>query len=346
MPAAGVGGMNGVLTGLFSAALSALLWSLARLPDPLRRGFTRAAGFVYVATASRATRTIVTNVEHVSEGLQAAGVKIVSPAQFARENLRFTAGLLAETAICWRGPENAWRDLIHQVHGDEAIEVLTRARKRSGAKVSTGGEQDRVPGVLLLSPHMGNWEVLNMYLGAEFGLTVLYDPPKITALDPVIRRARERTKSTVLPIGPAGLRGLLQRLRAGAVVGLLPDQVPDLESGVLAEFFGKQALTINLVHRLASRNQPRVFLVTALRNSTDSQTLNATTGEKRGYDIYFDELTQELSDVSEAESARAMNAAIERRVSQAPEQYQWSYKRFRRVAVGVPNIYNGGNGGR
>ena len=166
-----------------------------------------------------------------------------------------------------------------------------------------------------------------MYLGAEFGLTVLYDPPKIDALEPLIRRARQQTQSTLLPIGPAGLREMVRRLRRGAVVGMLPDQVPGRQAGVLAEFFGKQALTINLVHRLVERHQPRVFLVCALRK------------ESGQFDIHFDELTQDLTGVSETEAARAMNQAIEHRISQAHEQYQWSYKRFKRVDVGADNIY-------
>ena len=57
------------------------------------------------------------------------------------------------------------------------------------------------------------------------------------------------------------------------------------------------------------------------------------------FDIHFDELTAQLTGVSEVESAAALNSAVERRVAQAPEQYQWSYKRFKRVSTDVPNIY-------
>lgn len=179
----------------------------------------------------------------------------------------------------------------------------------------------------MLSPHFGNWELINMYLGAEYGITIIYDPPKLAALEPMIRAARQRTSSTLLPIGPAGLRGMLQRLRAGGIVGLLPDQVPALESGIYADFMGKQALTINLVHRLANKHKPRVFLVSALRNGDGL------------YDISFDELTQQVVDCSEISAATSMNAAIEARVAQAPEQYQWTYKRFKRPPGGGPSIY-------
>ena len=290
----------------------------------------RTTEFLYVRLARGTRQTIVTNIAHVEGGLRDQSVSIGPLDDFASRNLRATVALLPETALCWQGPTEAWRNLIDTVHGEDALTAL----KRAVAVQQLPHDQlpkEPVRGVLLLSPHLGNWELLNMYLGAEFGLTVLYDPPKIKALEPLIRRARQRTKSTVLPIGPSGLRGMVQRLRRGAVVGLLPDQVPSVEAGVLAPFYGKQALTINLVHRLASRHKPRVFLVCALRNSNSR------------FDIHFDQLTDALgagsAEVTLEASATALNRAIEHRVSQAPEQYQWGYKRFKRVDPTQPNIY-------
>lgn len=317
--------LSKLLAELLSRLLSGALWIVARLPAPVQRALVVGAGRLYARFGSSARKTIITNIEHLRTGLLDKGVAIDPVADFAQANLQATMRLLDETAICWRGPPDAWRALIDSVQGEDAVAVLAAAYAQQ--QKSTGSA---TAGVLLLSPHLGNWELLNMYLGAEFGVTVLYDPPKIAALDPLIRQARERTRSKVLPIGAAGLRGMVQRLRAGGVVGLLPDQVPEAKAGVLAEFFGKQALTINLVHRLVSRHHPRVFLVCALRNANGR------------FDICFDELTQALSGVGEAESARAMNAAIEKRVASAPEQYQWSYKRFKRVSEDAPNIYRVG----
>ena len=291
---------------------------LARLPGGLRDGVSRLAGYGYASLAGRARSVIVANLRHTEEGLGNLGVDIGDPEQFARRNLRTSGLLLGETAVCWRGRPDAWRALIDSVRGDEALAVLRTA-------ADPDSRTDK--GVLLLSPHLGNWELLNMYLGAEFGLTVLYDRPRIDALEPLVRGARERSASTLLPIGPGGLRGLVQRLREGAVVGLLPDQVPARDAGVYVDFFGKQALTINFVHRLASRHQPRVFLVCAIRNAVGR------------FDICFDELTEAACGESAEVAARAMNAVIERRIASAPEQYQWSYKRFKRPAQGQPDIY-------
>ena len=329
--------MNEFVSRGLARCLSGLLWVLARLPAPVTRIFVSSAGVAYAALARDALHTINTNLRHVEAGLAAQGVVLDSVDEFARRNMQATVKLLPETAVCWRGPPDAWRELIDEVHGEQALAVLAQAHAKQNERSSFAGEsgdgrkvipeQTDDTRVLLLSPHLGNWELLNMYLGSEFGLTVLYDPQKLAALEPLIRSARERARGTVLPIGPSGLREMVQRLRKGWVVGLLPDQVPGQESGVLANFFGKQALTINLVHRLVSRHSPRVFLVCALRKSNGR------------FDIHFDELTSQLTGVSEVESAEALNSAVERRVAQAPEQYQWSYKRFKRVSPDAPNIY-------
>lgn len=312
---------------MISSLLGALLRLLAMLPRPLSRRVGGLLGWLYAALARDSRQVVVTNIKHVQQGLEEAGVSLASPDAFARRSMQ-TAGLLvSEIALCWRGAPDSWRELINRVEGDDAIAALRIAHARQTGALLGGEPVAPGPGVLLLSPHLGNWELLNMYIGAEFGVTVLYDPPKVAALDPLIREARERTASRVLPIGPQGLRGMVQQLRRGGVVGLLPDQVPAVDAGVYAGFLGKQALTINLVHRLANRHAPRVFLVCALRNTSGT------------FDINFQELTHEIVGRSELSAATAMNKAIAAQVVQAPEQYQWTYKRFKRPAGGGPSIY-------
>jgi KDO2-lipid IV(A) lauroyltransferase len=65
----------------------------------------------------------------------------------------------------------------------------------------------------------------------------MYRRPRIAWLDPVLRHARARP-------GPADDRGhaqacaLLQALKKGEAIGLLPDQVPAKGHGVMADFSG------------------------------------------------------------------------------------------------------------
>ncbi len=73
--------------------------------------------------------------------------------------------------MIWSRDER-WKSLLVATEG---VEMIDGAR-RSGR------------GVLLLVPHFGNWEILNLFLGAHCGLTALYDPPRVRGLDPISSR--------------------------------------------------------------------------------------------------------------------------------------------------------------
>ena len=126
----------------------------------------------------------------------------------------------------------------------------------------------------------------------------------------------------------SGLRALYAALRDGDAVGLLPDQVPPARSGEYAPFFGRDALTMTLAHRLIEKFEPCVVLCYAQR-------LPKAAGFRLGF--------ERLPDVERAanlhESLVAMNGAIERIVSLDPAQYQWEYRRFRRPRTASERIY-------
>ncbi len=186
-------------------------------------------------------------------------------------------------------------------------------------------------GALVLVPHFGNWELFCAYLGAEYGFAALYDPPKISSLEPIILSARERFNGKLFAIGAAGMRSLLRSLQNGELVGLLPDQVPNREQGVYAPFFGHPALTMRLAHRLAVKSHDRVVIV-GIERVADSSGYH--------YRIHIEPLVEDPSGLDEQEFAAVMNRSIERLVLRAPAQYQWEYKRFKRPPEkGQPNIY-------
>jgi KDO2-lipid IV(A) lauroyltransferase len=154
----------------------------------------------------------------------------------------------------------------------------------------------------------------------------LYDPPRLAALDPVIRGARSRAGARLLPIEPGGLRAFYAALRAGRLTALLPDQVPPRDGGEYADFFGRPALTMTFAHRLIRRLDPVVLLAAAIR--VDG-----------GFCIRFDEVDEAIRDPDPATSAAAMNRAVEALVRRFPAQYQWEYKRFKRPPPGQPDAY-------
>ncbi|MDZ7686535.1 MAG: hypothetical protein U5O39_17395 [Gammaproteobacteria bacterium] len=115
----------------------------------------------------------------------------------------------------------------------------------------------------------------------------------------------------LVPASLAGIRAQYQRLRDGGAIGSMPDQEPAVHTGVFAPFFGVDCLTSELVPDLVRKTgaTPVVAWCKRLRDGA-------------GFEVVMQPLSGELT-------AEAMNAAIERAVRTAPEQYLWSYKRFR-----------------
>ncbi|WP_409524372.1 lysophospholipid acyltransferase family protein [Nitrincola sp. MINF-07-Sa-05] len=188
---------------------------------------------------------------------------------------------------------------------------------------------ERGKGIIVLAPHLGNWEVLGLYLSAHYPLTSMYKPPRLELLERIVRRKRERIGANLVPANLKGVRALLKALKRGEMVGILPDQEPNREGGVFAPFYGKQALTMKLLPQLAAQSGAMVVCGFALRLSNGD-----------GFSIHFAEVGGNINNQDIELAAAEMNLAIERCVALAPEQYQWEYKRFNTQPDGKPSIYS------
>ena len=115
-------------------------------------------------------------------------------------------------------------------------------------------------GVVLLTPHMGCFEVVAQALALRYReaygpLTVLFRPARKAWIAPVVAASRQRPGLAPVPTTLAGVRSMIKALRQGQAVGLLPDQVPPEGMGLWAPFFGRDAYTMTLAARLAHARQ-------------------------------------------------------------------------------------------
>ena len=113
------------------------------------------------------------------------------------------------------------------------------------------------------------------------------------------------------------MRKLYKRLHAGGVVGILPDQQPGQGEGRFAPFFDTPALTMVLLPRLAQRTGAQVLFAFAERLPRGA-----------GYRIHFLPAPEEIAAEDLPTAVAALNRGVENCVRIAPEQYQWSYKRY------------------
>ena len=186
-------------------------------------------------------------------------------------------------------------------------------------------------GVLMLMPHFGCWEFMSLYLGSDYKVSALYTPPNLPSLEPTILQARERQGATLFPTTAAGLRGLVRGMKAGHVVVLLPDQVPTGEGGgVMSKFFGQDALTMSLAKRIAKVGQPKIIMACAWRS---------VKSDGIGYNISFELPDSDISSPDEEVYAAALNNSVQKIAEKDLAQYQWSYKRFRRLGPDKEDIY-------
>ena len=185
-------------------------------------------------------------------------------------------------------------------------------------------------GIVLFMPHFGCWEFLSVYLGDQYEISALYDPPNMSALEDSMNKTRERQGATMHPTTGPGLRGLMRGLKSGNLVVVLPDQVPQEKNSIVAPFFGQPARTMLLGKRLMQVGRPRVVMAAAWRELTAA-------GIR--YRLRFEEPSDALFSADDNEHAAALNACIESIVRRDFAQYQWSYKRFRRVGADAPDLY-------
>lgn len=204
-------------------------------------------------------------------------------------------------------------------------QVLATAAVENWAVVEDAMAQGR--GVILLTPHLGCFEIIAQVIAAKMPLTALYRPPRKTALRPLIEGARQRHNLSLAPASLGGVRTLLKVLKSGAAVGLLPDQVPQRGEGVWANFFGRPAYTMTLSAKLHRITGAPIVVTFAERRSNG-----------RGYDVRFQLFDGTLSD-DPKQQASAINAAMEALIARCPAQYFWGYNRYKTpagVGRGVP----------
>jgi Kdo2-lipid IVA lauroyltransferase/acyltransferase len=172
-------------------------------------------------------------------------------------------------------------------------------------------------GVIIAAPHLGCWELLNYWLCRKTPMAILYRPPRIAAVEALLRKVRGALAPEQVRAEGAGVRTLYKRLAAGGTVGILPDQKPRAGEGEFASFFGREAMTMVLLPRLAARTGSVVLFAFAER---------LPRGE--GYRIHFLPAPDDLGDADLPRACAALNRGVEDCVKLAFAQYQWHYKRY------------------
>ena len=233
--------------------------------------------------------------------------------QLLQQSMEEMGKTLIETGLLWYGKRAQLERLVCEIHGEELVkEGLARGK-----------------GVILVAPHLGNWELIGAYCSPRYPMINLYRPPKQEGLDELVRSARGRFGATLAPTTAKGVKMLYQALANNSLTGILPDQDPGENGGEFAPFFGIQTNTMTLVSRLAQKSGATVLCTWAARLP-----------QSRGFALHFEAVSDEIHSRDTQRSLAALNSAVENAIRQIPAQYQWGYKRFKTRPAGESSFYD------
>ncbi len=228
-----------------------------------------------------------------------------------RESLIQTGKALFETGALWHWQQDRLCDLVTGIKNQRVLDDALSENR----------------GLILASPHIGAWELIAIYIGARYPMVSMYRPSRSRAMDPIICHARTRFGGEFAPASGSGVRTILRNLSEGKIVGILPDQEPDREFGIFAPLFRTPACTMTLLGKLAARTKAPVVFCVMKRL-------------KKGYEMHYLKPEEDFYNQNPSIAASAINQAIERCIAIAPEQYLWSYKRFRLLEKGGKRKYS------
>jgi KDO2-lipid IV(A) lauroyltransferase len=181
--------------------------------------------------------------------------------------------------------------------------------------------------VIALAPHFIGLNMGGIRVAYEYpGTASIYSRQKNPTVDRVFLKARSRFGAPHLVSRQEGLRSVIRVVKSGKPFYFLPDMDFGRRDAVFVPFFGVQTATITTLPRLA-RLAGAVVIPIVTRQVGDGYLVKI-------YPPWENYPTDDL----EAD-VRRMNAFIEERVREMPDQYFWAHKRFKTRPPGEPSPY-------
>lgn len=227
-----------------------------------------------------------------------------------KKSLKSQCMTYIESIKCWGMPPEYSLNQIKNIYGEQHLTEALANKK----------------GVIVVVAHLGCWELLNAWLNLHAAPMIMYKPNKHKAVDRFMLEARQRLNATLVPTDENGVRAIFKYLKQGGLTVILPDHLPKASGGIYSEFFGQKTLSTTLVSKLASKTQCNIMGLSCIRDETS------------GFNVYCSPLSDQILSKDLQTSVDSLNQNLESMINVAPEQYVWSYKRFRNVE-GNKNLY-------
>ncbi len=175
-------------------------------------------------------------------------------------------------------------------------------------------------GVLILTGHLGNWELMPYVVFLE-GIKshAVYRPLDFKPMDRFVINMRSRLGTDFIPAKNA-LRKIITALRKNEIVGLLIDQNSDPHNGVVIDFFGRPAFASKGLAIIARQTGAPVVPAFLVRENERFKFIS-------GPEIPFVRTGDPQKDIEI--NTQRYNLAIENAVRLYPEQWFWVHRRWK-----------------
>jgi KDO2-lipid IV(A) lauroyltransferase len=180
-------------------------------------------------------------------------------------------------------------------------------------------------GLLILTAHFGNWELLGGCIVVEFGFPVsgIAKTQTNRLVNRSIDERRRRFGNKVIPM-ETSLREVMRALRDGEAVGIVADQAAPKEN-VQIEFFGT---------KLPTHQGPSVF---SLKMGSPLIAVFSVRRPDGSFDAYVEEVPsadlKDYNDENVTELTRRHVKITEDFIRRFPDQWMWMHKRWKHVPL-------------
>ncbi len=195
-------------------------------------------------------------------------------------------------------------------------------------------EREKGRGMILVGPHLGNWEIgVFAYSAAREPLTYLARPLDNPKIEELVARLRSRFGNRSIN-KTNSVSAAFEVLRAGGILGALPDVNMHPKDGIFVPFFGVEACTTRGLAMLAMRTNAMIMPMCCVWDAAKKRYVvrygsmvepSRTPVSDRNAEIY--RLTAE------------MTAEMEAFIRLAPDQWIWTHKRWKTRPPGEEPIY-------
>jgi KDO2-lipid IV(A) lauroyltransferase len=229
--------------------------------------------------------------------------------QLVRQHFQLSGFSVLSLSVVWFAPKRRIKQFITLREGQHVDNAFASGKN-----------------VILLAPHFIGLDIGGMRAALEKNFVSMYRKSRDPLLEYLFQR-RSRFGAVVVE-RMASLKPIIRYIREGRPFYYLPDQDMGERASVFVPFFGIPAATVTALSRIAQTT-----------NAVVIPCVTRILPKGRGYEVRLYPPFENFPTDDPVEDARRMNREIEKWVREMPEQYMWSYRRFKTRPNNEPSLY-------